>query len=230
MQHPTVHTDPNHGPDAAATGIAATLKDSTWDLHQQAESGELQKRLVKGELGKDEYAAHLGQLYLVHKTLEARLDDACGTCPHVRALNQDNLRHVPNLEADLSHLGAPPASIEPVPATQSFNDWIDATARDNPTALIGVQYVLEGSTNGNGFIARKIGPALGLETDGVRYLVSYGPAQRETWARFKGRLDGLDLTPDTLEQVVAAARRTFEGVRDINRDLLDQLTGASRPG
>ena len=222
MQHPTVHTGSNHGPDAAASGIAATLKDSTWDLHQQAESGELQKRLVKGELGKDEYAAHLGQLYLVHKTLEARLDEACGTCPHVKAL-------VSNLEADLNHLGTAPASVQPVPATASFNDWIDATAGSNPTALIGVQYVLEGSTNGNGFIARKIGPALGFEQDGIRYLVSYGPAQRETWARFKSRLDGLDLTPDTLEQVVAAARRTFEGVRDINRELLTVISEASRP-
>ena len=211
------------------SGIAATLKDSTWDLHQQAESGELQKRLVKGELGKSEYAAHLAQLYLVHKTLEAKLDEACETCPYVRSLNQDNLRHVPNLEADLTHLGTPPAGVEPVPATASFNAWIERTAETNPTALIGVQYVLEGSTNGNGFIAKKIGPALGLEHDGVRYLVSYGPAQRETWMRFKGRLDGLDLTPDALEQVVAAARRTFEGVRDINRDLLDVISGSTRP-
>ncbi len=57
--------------DTTATGFGAALKDSTWDLHEQAENGDLQKRLVKGELGKHEYAAHLGQLYLVHKTLEA---------------------------------------------------------------------------------------------------------------------------------------------------------------
>lgn len=224
MQHPTTHT----GKAEAASGIAATLKDSTWDLHQQAESGDLQKRLVKGELGKHEYAAHLGQLYLVHRTLESCLDDAQGKCPHVRGLNNEDLRHTPNLESDLSHLGTEPASVEPVPATQQFLTWIEVTASTNPTALIGVQYVLEGSTNGNGFIARKIGPALGLEADGVRYLTSYGPAQRETWARFKSRLDALDLPADALDQVVAAARRTFEGVRDINRELLDVLAGHSK--
>lgn len=206
-------------------GFGAALKDSTWDLHQQAESGELQKRLVKGELGKHEYAAHLGQLYLVHKTLEARLDEACNTCPHVKALNADNLRHAANLEADLTHLGLEPASVEPVAATASFTSWIEGTAKADPTALIGVQYVLEGSTNGNGFIAKKIGPALGLEGDGLRYLVSYGPAQRETWGRFKGRLDALDLNEDAKGRIIDAARRTFEGVRDINQDLLAVISG-----
>ena len=225
MQHPTTHT----GDAQAATGIAATLKDSTWDLHQQAESGDLQKRLLKGELGKHEYAAHLGQLYLIHRTLEACLNGAHGHCPHVTGLNSERLRHTGNLETDLGHLDLAPASVEPVPATREFLTWIEHTASTNPTALIGVQYVLEGSTNGNGFIARKIGPALGLEGDGVRYLISYGPAQRETWARFKSRLDSLQLPPDALEQVVEAARRTFAGVRDMNRELLDVLAGHGRP-
>lgn len=223
MQHPTTHT----GQSEAATGFAATLKDSTWDLHQQAESGELQKRLVKGELGKREYAAHLGQLYLVHRTLESCLDGAA--CEQVRALNSEDLHHTGKLEADLAFLSTNPADVEPVPATQSFTSWIEATAKDYPTALIGVQYVLEGSTNGNGYIAKKIGPALGLEEDGVRYLKSYGPAQRETWARFKSRLDTLDLSPDARERVVEAARRTFEGVRDINLELVEVLAGHKKP-
>lgn len=225
MQHPTTHT----GNAEAATGIAATLKDSTWDLHQQAESGELQQRLVKGELGKNEYAAHLGQLYLVHRKLESCLDEAAGRCDQVKALNSEVLRHAGKLEADLAHLSTDPADVKPVPATQSFTSWIEDTAKDNPTALIGVQYVLEGSTNGNSFIARKIGPALDLKTDGLRYLTSYGPAQRETWARFKSRLDTLDLGPDALDKVVDAAKRTFEGVRDINSELLEVLAGHKKP-
>lgn len=223
MQHPTTHT----GNAEAATGLAATLKDSTWDLHQQAESGELQKRLVKGELGKSEYAAHLGQLYLVHRTLEKCLDAT--PCEQVKALNSEALRHTGKLEADLAYLSTDPADVTPVPATQSFTTWIEDTTKDNPTALIGVQYVLEGSTNGNTFIARKIGPALDLKTDGLRYLTSYGPAQRETWARFKSRLDSLELGPDAMESVVDAAKRTFEGVRDINSELLEVLTGHKNP-
>lgn len=223
MQHPTTHT----GNAEAATGFAALLKDSTWDLHQQAESGDLQKRLVKGELGKHEYAAHLGQLYLVHRTLEGCLDGA--PCEQVKALNSEDLHHTGKLEADLAFLSVDPADVEPVPATRSFMGWIEDTAREHPTALIGVQYVLEGSTNGNGFIAKKIGPALGLEGDGLRYLNSYGPAQRETWARFKSRLDTLDLSDDCRQRVIAAARRTFEGVRDINQELLEVLAGHARP-
>ncbi len=230
MQHPTTHTGNHHGPDAAATGIAATLKDSTWELHQQAESGELQKRLVKGELGREEYAAHLSQLYLVHRTLEACLDGAAGKCNQVKALNSEDLRHTSKLEADLEHLDTTPSAVTPVPATKSFTTWIEDTAKRNPTALIGVQYVLEGSTNGNGFIAKKIGPALNLEGDGLRYLQSYGPAQRETWARFKSRLDTLDLGPSALVEVVDAAKRTFEGVRDINRELIEVLAGHTKPG
>lgn len=223
MQHPTIHT----GSTEAATGLAATLKDSTWDLHQQAENGELQRRLVKGELGRHEYAAHLGQLYLVHRTLEQCLDAA--DCAQIRALNGEDLHHTGKLEADLAHLSVDPADVTPVPATQSFTSWIEETAREHPSALIGVQYVLEGSTNGNGYIAKKIGPALGLEDDGVRYLKSYGPAQRETWARFKSRLDTLDLGPEDRQRTVEAAKRTFEGVRDINSELLEVLTGYRDP-
>lgn len=223
MQHPTTHT----GASEAATGLAAALKDNTWDLHQEAESGDLQKRLVKGELGKHEYASHLGQLYLVHRALENCLDKA--PCDHVKSLNSEDLNHTGKLEADLAFLSIDPADVQPVPATSSFVGWIEETAQEHPTALIGVQYVLEGSTNGNGYIAKKIGPALGLEEDGLRYLKSYGPAQRETWARFKSRLDTLDLSEESRQRVVAAARRTFEGVRDINQELLEVLAGHKKP-
>jgi heme oxygenase len=144
-------------------------------------------------------------------------------------LNSEDLHHTGKLEADLAFLSTDPADVKPVPATESFTSWIEDTAKDNPTALIGVQYVLEGSTNGNGYIAKKIGPALGLKEDGLRYLKSYGPAQRETWARFKSRLDTLNLSEEAREQVVAAARRTFEGVRDINSELLEVLAGHKKP-
>ncbi len=92
-----------------------------------------------------------------------------------------------------------------------------------------MQYVLEGSTNGNGYIAKKIGPALGLDGDGIRYLVSYGAEQRETWMRFKGRLDTLPMDQESKQRVIAAARRTFVGVRDINLQLLEVLAGHAHP-
>ncbi|MEO1009143.1 MAG: biliverdin-producing heme oxygenase [Planctomycetota bacterium] len=206
-------------------GIADTLKSGTWDLHQTAENGHFQKRLVKGELGRGEYAALLAQLLVVHRALEASIEHAGRHCERVRSLNEDQPTHSPRLEQDLSTLGVEPATVRPVSAAEDFASWLNATAHKNPTAVIGPQYVLEGSTNGNRFIARAIGPALGLEGDGLRYLESYGDEQRECWGRFRSRLDRLDLDADALDGIVAAARRTFEGIHAINTQLLDQLSG-----
>lgn len=217
-----------HAPASTAdASIADHLKSATWDLHQAAENGQLQRRLVKGELGREAYAAHLGQLLHIHEAMERAMDAARDASPVLAALDSERLRHADRLRDDLRALSADAG--EPVPAAADFAAWCEALATTQPHALIGPHYVLEGSTNGNGYIAKKIGPAIGLEGEGLSYLRSYGDDQRQRWLAFRSRLDGLSLEAGQLEDITTAARHTFQAIGDISQQLLERLGPLAEP-
>ena len=60
------------------TSLMGRLKATTQALHDLAENRELQRRLVKGALPREQYVAYLAQLYLVHRGLEQRIREAGG--------------------------------------------------------------------------------------------------------------------------------------------------------
>src|SRR5690606_5322893 len=105
-----------------------------------------------------------------------------GTNAHLGAIVKDHHFHTGSLEQDLRFYGVDPDTVEPTPGTERMNAYIDAVEEKDPAALLGIQYVFEGSTNGARFIARSIRMAYGLEDrDGTRYLDPYGDAQRANW-------------------------------------------------
>ena len=53
----------------ATNSFALTLKQGTQDLHDQAESGPFQQRMVDGKLLRDEYVAFLQQVLHVHRVV-----------------------------------------------------------------------------------------------------------------------------------------------------------------
>ena len=72
---------------------------------------------------------------------------------------------------------------------------MDRLASEQPMALLGILYVLEGSTNGSKFIARKVRPAYELPAtgEGSAYLDPYGDVQPARWQEFKAAMDALNL-------------------------------------
>jgi heme oxygenase len=100
--------------------------------------------------------------------------------------------------------------------------WMDTLADSQPMALLGVLYVLEGSTNGSKYIARKVRPAYALPEngEGSAYLDPYGTAQPTRWQEFKAAMDGLNLPAGEVDQVVLAAMQTFDSIRDLGGELL----------
>jgi heme oxygenase len=80
-----------------------------------------------------------------------------------------------------------------------------------------MRYVLEGSNNGNRFIARAIRKALpGAPT---RYLDPYGENQRPLWARFKADMEAVGFTPAEQDQIVLAAQEMFAAVGALSCEL-----------
>lgn len=196
--------------------IMTRLRDETADLHQQAESQAFQQRMFRGALTRSEYASWLGQMWLVHRALENALEAVRGGDPRFAAVRAEHYK-AGRLADDLAALGT--AAREPLPATARLLARIEAATREAPLRLLGFHYVLEGSTNGNRVLARRLLPALALDTAAGRYLDPYGERQREVWARFKAEMQEIEFTAEDENLLVAAARDLFAAISDLSGEL-----------
>ncbi len=203
----------------AAPPLSQKLKDGTWDLHAQAEKQPFQQNLVKGQVTREAYSAWLAQMLLVHTALENNLRDLAERDPRVTAVVTDEQYQEPYLLADLAALSAP-APEAALPSVAALIKKIEDAAATEPIRLLGFHYVLEGSNNGNAFIARAVRPALSLEPGkGDRYLDPYAERQREIWAAFKTAIDGQEFTSAEHNAMVEAAREMFSAVSDLSAEL-----------
>lgn len=214
-------------PITAATtdpsGVMARLKAETQDLHNAAEDHELQRTLFKGRLAREKYVEHLGQLFVVHRALEARLVAAQAATPAIAAVVKDYQLQSPYLRADLAHFGVDPERIAPTPAAAAIVERIERTAKENPVALLGYHYVLEGSNNGSKHVAIAVRKAYGLTAgQGDRYLDPYGERQRELWAEFKRDMEAVGFDDAQAAALVDAARAMFAAISAIGDDLMAQ--------
>jgi heme oxygenase len=200
--------------------IMARLKESTRELHDEAEHCTFNVTLVKGRLPREAYVESLCQLYLIHQALDDSLFLLRDEWLSIARVVQDYHRQTPYLEADLAHLGCDPYRIQPLPATRRFLERMDHIARSSPIAILGVHYVFEGSHNGTRFIARAVRRAYLLnDGDGTRYLDPYGDRQTIYWQAFKDQMNTLSLTSEVSDAIVCAAVTTFEGIIDLYREL-----------
>lgn len=199
-----------------------TLRDSTVTHHRRAEQHEFQQQLVRGSLPRELYLKWLAQMLYVHAALESHLDRLVERNPRLKTVFDDALRKAPALRQDLAFFGA--ASDQPaLPAARSMTSQMDRMATENPMALLGILYVLEGSTNGSKFIARRVRPAYQLPAtgEGSSYLDPYGEAQPARWQEFKAAVDALDLPAAAVEPLVLAAQQTFDSIRELGAELLE---------
>lgn len=107
------------------------------------------------------------------------------------------------LAADLRILGRDPALVQ----------WCgDLPAIDNFQRGLGCLYVLEGSTLGARFIARRLDEHLNLHRNtGASFFNAYGESTGQRWTGFKGFVIARVREEDA-EEVVASARETFDSL------------------
>lgn len=201
--------------------IMELLRDETAQAHRDAESHAFQKALIKGELPREQYVAHLGQLYVIHAALEEALQNAGDSDARLAGMAEAATMHREHLEMDIRDLGGDPAHVQPTPAAAKLADEIRDDATTDPVLLAGTFYVLEGSMNGNSFIARPIAAAYRLEAPtGLRYLHSYGEEQRGEWAAFKERMGAMKFTDAERGALVDRAKRVFHAIAGVGDALL----------
>lgn len=196
------------------------LKEETWPMHQEAERQALEQDLVKGALSREMFREYLAQRFLVHRELEAALRRLRDSDPRAKAIVHDHQFHESRALEDFEFYGGNPADIAPLPATRQAIDAIAATEKSAPIALLGIQYVFEGSTNGARYIARAVRKAYDLQgAEGTRYLDPYGDEQRTRWQAFKEGVNAQQFTPDEEAAVIEAAKETFGYVTNVGREI-----------
>lgn len=200
-----------------AAGVMGLLKASTEEQHRDAERRALQRDLVRGSLPVTDYALWLGQMLLLHEALWRGIRDGRGQVPALADVVKDEGLHAANLRRDLAALGRDPDAVEPLPGTSRALAEIERTALSEPLALLGFNYVLEGSMNGNRFIARALrdGPA----GTAVSYLDPYGDAQRARWEAYRARMNEVELDDGEASRLVEAARAMFSFIAEMSDDV-----------
>jgi len=199
--------------------IMDVLKEATAEQHRDAERRRLQLDMVRGRLSGAEYADWLGQMFLLHRALWEEIElrrDGCG--PLADVVRDEGL-HVANLRKDLARLGIAPERVVPLAATAFAILSIRREAESEPLALLGYNYVLEGSMNGNRFIAQAMEKVGGIRA--VSYLDPYGDEQRPTWLAYRERMNALGLTAEQGDGVVAAARDMFSFIAEMSDGVVE---------
>ena len=209
----------HHHGSTKATGFHRKLKEGTQALHDQAESGNFQIRMVNGELARMEFASFLVQMRHIHCVLDPAIQSAASTDDRVDHIFDESHLRLPRIDKDLEDLSCE-AVADPLPATERFVRYIGEQLEQSPSSLVGVLYVKEGATNGNKFVAKKLRESMGLAPDmAMGYLDPHGKDQRRRWNAFKETLNELDLTDQEQDECVTVAQETFRMVMDVSREI-----------
>ena len=208
----------------SSTRIMETLKEATTEQHRDAERRQLQKEMVRGELAPETYAAWLGQMLLVHEALRETIAARQADHAPLATIVLDEGLHVGHLRADLVAFGIDADDVAPLPSTQRAVLAIALKSESDPLSLLGYNYVLEGSMNGNRFIARALEQTPGISA--TSYLDPYGEEQRSTWQAYRARMNEAGFGEPQGERMVAAARDMFAFIAEMSDDLMREAVAA----
>jgi len=218
MSSPT----PAHLTASSVQSPSAVLRSSTADAHTRAERSPFQRAMISGRLPRAQYLAFLIAMRAVWRTLEEVAPRIPAGAARATLLDPQRFR-TSDIDRDLAHLGAESAVANADGTNAAATDFaarIRALADASPTALLGVLYVLEGSTNGGRYIARSLRRAFALTgEDGIAFQDPYGDAQPELWAAWKTALDRV-VMPSDVPLLVATAKETFDAIGRIGDEVL----------
>ena len=184
------------------------LRVETRAQHEATEAIPFSTAILGGILPRASYAAQLAALLPVHRALETAIADR--SHPSFGAVWSDDMQRTPLLEADLDDLGTTEEEARMArPEAMELAGWIEDLAARDPVAVLGVLYVLEGSTLGGAVLRRHLASAYGLTDAGLRYYSPYGIHPKPHWVAFSERMDAAITDPGDADRVVAAASETF---------------------
>ena len=188
--------------------ILERLREETKGAHDRLEAVALSDKIMDGSLQVDEYKKLIRVHYLVHKELESLLEEK-GVQEHFPELGYEERKKMPLLEKDVEELSIAREKLE-VPAAGQL-PRIEESQEGTPYGILGCMYVMEGATLGGNVIVkslRKNEHLSGLED--FHYFGCYGTETGKKWKSFLEVLKEKGQGPEAQQQIVDAARSTYE--------------------
>lgn len=116
---------------------------------------------------------------------------------------------LPALKADLNAMGVSETTLQSLPKISS--DWIP----QDLDSVLGLLYVLEGSTLGGQVISRHLKTQLQLgESSGLQFFSGYGPQTGLMWKSFQAVLNQNLNSPEKMKRAADTAQMTFQKLGD----------------
>jgi len=199
------------------------LKAETSEVHSQTESIPFNSGIMAKTMPQARYAGQLACWFRVHEVLESCLN--ASDDPVVQGAWTGTTERAPLLQADLEwHVDADVPSAAEL-ATTEMTQWVRSVAVDSPRDLLGILYVLEGSTLGGMILSKCIAEMYGCEgDDGLAYYSAHGNKVMPNWMEFKSRMNSSMTSPDDQARAIEAAGETFRRLGLILTGLSDGLS------
>lgn len=187
-----------------------SLKEAIGERHARMESLPFIVALTRGELPLESYVGQLRAMATIHGTLErelSRIDSGnVGTVLLDRPSRLVHLRKdlslfdrllVPDISAALGH-------------TRAIAERIRRYRVEEPGDLLGVLYVLEGTTLGNAVHLRDVLRAFGDRTAGAaHYYAGYGDRTGHYWQQFCRAMNALPVDEEGRRRLARVALDFF---------------------
>jgi heme oxygenase (biliverdin-IX-beta and delta-forming) len=151
---------------------------------------------------REGYVDYLNRFLAFQSEAERLLDEALATqvIPDWKERRRSHLAR-----ADLRMLGAEEGSFPP------SSGLLPELA--GPEQILGIAYVLEGSTLGGAFLLRQLAPLGITATEGGSHLASYGAERSQMWRRFISTLEEANARRFCADSVASAALAAFAAAR-----------------
>jgi heme oxygenase len=152
--------------------FSVALRDGTSDAHRRAEGSAFARALVRGQVGREAYAAFVGQLHFVYGELEAA-GEAMASDPVAGPFVFRSLLRGSALDHDLQYLlgDAWADRIEMLPATRRYCERLREVAFGWPGGFVAHHYTrYMGDLSGGQAIRRVVERTFGLrDGNGVQF-------------------------------------------------------------
>lgn len=187
------------------------LKEAIRDRHVRMEELPFVAALMDGSLPFESYVAQLRALSVIHGTLDYELSKV--TLPGVFQLVKSRPSRLIYLRRDLSALDeySVPDCLEAIEKARITAGWIRRLALERPQDLLGIVYVLEGTTLGNAVHLPDLIKAFGDRVAGsTNYYSGYGERTEACWQEFRALMNSMPITLDDCNSILQATLEFFD--------------------
>lgn len=193
--------------------LLAQLRQATHKPHQQLEHTPLMQSLMSAELTQQTYVQVLQTFYRFYAAADPILSQVF-TGDQALLTGYQYKPRLPYLTQDLLALEAP---LPDAMHSQRTPQKTFSSSSAKPFRLIGLAYVIEGSSQGGRIIAPRVGKKLNINKEYGLAFFSYFSQSAVGWVTLRDQLAQLTVTSNQTKIACAAAESAFSELRVLSQ-------------